>query len=202
MTADSGRAGLATLLAKVEHGAITAPARTSMRSIHLLCAGLALTLLAACDRDAPSQPKSPPAPPPISASPEPARSASEPAAPVEPPPVPESKPVPPPPVPTPKPVPSPPAPVKPKEPPVAASTEAPLPKAKLDLTLPKGLVDQLQPSEATADLPDQPLLPQMFVEKPAPESPFQLNGKLITNEREDDYWRSVEGAELQFEFKR
>ncbi|WP_280351925.1 hypothetical protein [Pseudomonas sp. BN414] len=166
-----------------------------MRSIHLLCAGLALTLLAACDKDAPSQPKAPPALPPISSSPEPAPSAAEPATPV--PSVPETAPVPPPPVPTPKPVPSPPAPVKPKETPVAAATTAPLPKAKLDLTLPKDLVDQLQASEATTDLPDQPVLPQMFAEKPAPESPFQLNGKLITNERED-----VEGAELQFEFKR
>lgn len=200
MTADSGRVMLATVLAKVEHGAITAPARTSMRSIHLLCAGLALTLLAACDKDAPSQPKAPPAPPPISSSPEPAPSADEPATPV--PAVPETTPVPPPPVPTPKPVPSPSVPVKPKEPTVTAATTVPLPKAKLDLSLPKDLVDQLQPNEAIADLPDQPLLPQMFVEKPLPESPFQLNGKLLTNEREDDYWRSVEGAELQFEFKR
>lgn len=173
-----------------------------MRSIHLLCASLALTLLAACDKEAPPPPKAPPASPPISSSPEPTPSVSEPVAPVEPPPLPETKLVPPPPVPTPKPVPSPPAPVKPKEPPVDAATTAPLPKAKLDLSLPKDMVDQLQPSEATADLPDQPLLPKMFVEKPVPESPFQLNGKLITNEREDDYWRSVEGAELQFEFKR
>ncbi|AOE86274.1 hypothetical protein [Pseudomonas sp. TCU-HL1] len=82
------------------------------------------------------------------------------------------------------------------------STKAPLPKAKLDLTLPKDLVNQLESGDAMADMPDQPMLPKMFVEKPVPESPFQLNGKLITNEREDDYWRSVEGAELQFEFKR
>ncbi len=79
---------------------------------------------------------------------------------------------------------------------------APVPKAKLDLSLPRDLADQLEPGDVIDALSEQPLLPQMFVEKPAPESPFQLNGKLITNEREDDYWRSVEGAELQFEFKR
>lgn len=185
------------MLAKVEHCAIFALASAFMRSIHLLCAALALTLLAACDKEAPSQPKAPPAPPPLTSSPAP-----EPAAPVEPPPAPESRPTPPPPAPTPKPAPTPPAPAKPVEPAAEPTVAARLPAAKLDLTLPKDLVEQLQPTEAAADLADQPLLPQMFVEKPAPESPFQLNGKLIHNEREDDYWRSVEGAELQFEFKR
>ncbi len=200
MTADIGRARLASVGAKVEHGAITTPARASMRSIHLLCAALALTLLTACDKDAPSQPKAPPAPPPISASPESTPSTPEPAAPVMP--APLQKPVPPPPVPTPKPVPPPPVPAQPNKPPEAATAAAPLPKAKLDLSLPRDLVDQLAPGDVTDALSEQPLLPQMFVEKPTPESPFQLNGKLITNEREDDYWRSVEGAELQFEFKR
>ncbi|MCO6057492.1 hypothetical protein NG726_12515 [Pseudomonas sp. MOB-449] len=175
-----------------------------MRSIRLIGACLApLVLLVACDKDVPPKPKAPPAPPPVSSSP--------PSAPVEPlPAVPDlapaasmPEPVAPPPAPAPKPVTPPPAPVKPKqEPPVETSTKAPLPKAKLDLTLPKDLVNQLEPGDATADLPSQPLLPKMFVEKPETESPFQLNGKLITNEREDDYWRSVEGAELQFEFKR
>lgn len=185
------------MLAKVEHCAIFALASASMRSIHLLCAALALTLLAACDKDTPSQPKAPPAPPPLTSSPAP-----EPAAPVETPAVPESRPAPPAPAPTPQPAPMPHVPAKPAKPSTEPAVAAPLPKAKLDLTLPKELEDQLQPIEVTAELPDQPLLPQMFVEKPAPQSPFQLNGKLIHNEREDDYWRSVEGAELQFEFKR
>jgi hypothetical protein len=169
-----------------------------MLSIRLVCACLALTLLAACDKEAPSKPKAPPAPPPLSTSPPPAP-ADVPAAPEPVPPV-DSRPVPPPSTPAPKPVPTPPAPTRPKEQPVTA--KAPLPKAKLDLRLPKDLVDQLEPGDASDVPSSQSVLPQMFAEKPAPEGPFQLNGKLITNEREDDYWRSVEGAELQFEFKR
>lgn len=172
-----------------------------MRAIHTLCAGLVLALLTACDKQAPSPPKAPPVPPPMSSQPEPPSPALEPAVPVAPA-VPEPKPAPPAPVVPVKPSPSPPAPVKPKEPPVAATVAKPLPKARIDLSLPKELADQLAPEGTTGDLSEQPLLPQLFVEKPLPESPFQLNGKLITNEREDDYWRSVEGAELQFEFKR
>ncbi|MFZ6046504.1 hypothetical protein ACFW0H_10290 [Pseudomonas sp. CR3202] len=167
-----------------------------MRPIHLICAFLALTLLAACDKEAPPKPKAPPAPPPISTSPAPAPAAPPeappPAAPEQPVPAAEPKPVPPPP-PAPRPVSPPPVPVTPKEPVQTATAKA------LDLSLPTELADTLQPDEVAAELP---VLPQMFVEKPAPAGPFQLNGKLITNEREDDTWHSVEGAELQFEFKR
>lgn len=171
-----------------------------MRSIHLLCACLAaVAILSGCDKEPPAAPKAPPAPPPLTTAPEPAK---VPAVPPAPPAVVEPAPAVPPPVPAPKPVPAPPALTKPKAPPVSAAVTAPVPKAKLDLSLPKELVNQLDPSDPKDNLPDQPVLPQMFVEKPVPESPFQLNGKLITNEREDDYWRSVEGAELQFEFKR
>ncbi|BAN49499.1 hypothetical protein [Metapseudomonas resinovorans] len=170
-----------------------------MRSISLFGASLVLALLAACDKEAPTPPKAPPAPPPLSSSPQP-----EPAAPVEPvaPPAAPEPPPPPAPAPAPKSIPQPPTPAKPKEPSVAVSVKAPLPKAKLDLSLPEELVEQLQPRIAEDEAPRQPLLPPLFVQKPAAESPFQLNGKLLTNEREDDYWRSVEGAELQFEFKR
>ncbi len=76
-----------------------------------------------------------------------------------------------------------------------------LPKAKLDLRLPKHLVDKLEPEIVEERKAEEPLLPPMFTEKAPTEGPFQLNGKLLTNEKEDDYWRSVEGAELQFEFK-
>jgi hypothetical protein len=91
---------------------------------------------------------------------------------------------------------------KPK-PPVAARTPEPEPaeaKAPLDLSLHPNVFDPLQPLEPLSDL-STPLLPPMFVEKSEPDSPFQLNGSLITNERGDDYWQSVEGAQLQFEFK-
>jgi hypothetical protein len=42
----------------------------------------------------------------------------------------------------------------------------------------------------------------MFGEKPEVQSPFQISGRLINNERVDDYWDSIEGAEVQFEFRR
>lgn len=74
------------------------------------------------------------------------------------------------------------------------------PPVALDLSLPPEVFEPLQPLEPLDDAPAK-LLPPLFGEKVAPESPFQLNGKLITNERGDDYWESVEGAQLQFEFK-
>ncbi|WP_173173887.1 hypothetical protein [Pseudomonas tohonis] len=76
-----------------------------------------------------------------------------------------------------------------------------LPKAQLDLRLPRHLVDKLEPEIVEERKAEEPLLPPMFTEKAPEQGPFQLNGKLLTNEKEDDYWRSVEGAELQFEFK-
>lgn len=165
-----------------------------MRSIRLACACLALTLLVACDKEAPPKPGAPPAPPPVSSSPPPA----PPAPPVEPVPAADPKPVPPPPAPAPKLVPPTPAPIKPKE--NLTTVKAPVPKVTLDLSLPKDLVDQLEPGDAKDDVQGQAVLPQLFAEKPA-ENSFGLNGKLITNERETDAWHSVEGAELQFEFK-
>ncbi|UVE16272.1 hypothetical protein NVV93_11635 [Pseudomonas sp. LS44] len=86
-----------------------------------------------------------------------------------------------------------------KEAPKSAQ-EKPLPQATLDLRLPKELVDSLEHEVPVPEEP-KPLLPPMFAPKEPSEGPFQLNGKLITNDREDDYLRSVEGAELQFEFK-
>ena len=101
----------------------------------------------------------------------------------------------------PKPAKSPPS-AKPVAAPVKAKAAAPAPEKKvpLELSLHPDVFDPLQPLEPLNDL-STPLLPPLFVEKTEPESPFQLNGKLITNERGDDYWQSVEGAQLQFEFK-
>ncbi|MBV4485715.1 translation initiation factor 2 [Pseudomonas sp. SWRI153] len=77
-----------------------------------------------------------------------------------------------------------------------------LPPAKLDLSLPKDMVEQLKP-KGTVDLPKrEPILPQMFGEK---DSGFQLNGRLLSNEMQlqlrNDQRRDVEGAALDFEFK-
>ncbi|MCU1716718.1 hypothetical protein [Pseudomonas sp. 5P_3.1_Bac2] len=73
--------------------------------------------------------------------------------------------------------------------------------AKLDLSLKPNVFDPLQPVEKDESDHDG-LLPPMFGEKAAQESPFQINGKLITNDQQrGDYWDSVEGAQLNFEFK-
>ncbi|GIZ11816.1 hypothetical protein NCCP436_12320 [Pseudomonas sp. NCCP-436] len=72
-------------------------------------------------------------------------------------------------------------------------------KPALDLSLPQELFEQALESETRDEL--APLLPPLFGEKAEVESPFQISGRLISNEHVDDYWDSIEGAELQFEFK-
>ncbi|WP_341305095.1 hypothetical protein [Pseudomonas sp. TMP25] len=74
------------------------------------------------------------------------------------------------------------------------------PKAPIDLSLRLEVFDPLQPLQPLNDL-STPLLPPLFAEKVDEQDGFQLNGKLITNDNGDDYWQSVEGAQLQFEFK-
>jgi hypothetical protein len=72
---------------------------------------------------------------------------------------------------------------------------------KLDLSLNPNVFDPLQALDKDESVTER-LLPPMFGEKPADESPFQINGKLITNDQQrGDYWDSVEGAQLNFEFK-
>jgi len=89
---------------------------------------------------------------------------------------------------------------KPKPAVVVRKAEPVEPKAPLDLSLHTNVFDPLQPVAPLSDL-SIPLLPPMFGDKDKVEGPFQLNGKLITNERGDDYWESIEGAQLQFEYK-
>lgn len=100
-----------------------------------------------------------------------------------------------------KPQPQPVAKPKPKPAPATASKPAPEPEAKLalDLSVPHELFEQALESETQQEL--SPLLPPLFGEKPESVSPFQISGRLINNARVDDYWDSIEGAELQFEFK-
>jgi hypothetical protein len=81
--------------------------------------------------------------------------------------------------------------------------KTPLPPANLDLSLPHDMVQKLQPP-GTVPLPKrEPLLPSMFEQKP---DPFQLNGRLLNNEMQlplrNSERREVEGAALDFEFKR
>lgn len=182
------------------------------RSLALL---LTLLSLVACDQPPVPQPAPQPKPPKTeSVKPPPAAPVVQKAEPAPAKPVMQ---VPQPPAPKPQPVAKPavtaapaPAPVvkpqpkpKPKPKPLAVVTKPAAPefKAPLDLSLPGEVFEPLQPLEPLDDSPAT-LLPPLFVEKTEQQSPFQLNGKLITNERSDDYWDSLEGAELQFEFKR
>jgi len=84
----------------------------------------------------------------------------------------------------------------------------PLPKAKLDLSLPADMVDSLEPNVGSPSpiKRRKPLLPPMFTEKPeTSDSPFQLNGRLISNEMQlqlrNDSRRDVEGAAIDFEYR-
>ncbi|MBO3277077.1 translation initiation factor 2 [Pseudomonas schmalbachii] len=93
------------------------------------------------------------------------------------------------------------APRKPvKKPEKVAASKQPAPLPPIDMHLPSDLV--LASAAAAPVEAEKSLLPPMFVEKSSQGS-FQLNGKLLHKEhaREDDYWQTVEGAELQFEFK-
>ena len=81
---------------------------------------------------------------------------------------------------------------------------APLPKAKLDLSLPHDLVKTMQPPGKAAAAPvHDGLLPPLFPDKK--DDSFQLNGRLLSNEMQlqlrDESRRQVEGAALDFEFK-
>ncbi|MNG29421.1 hypothetical protein D3C81_1952160 [compost metagenome] len=81
--------------------------------------------------------------------------------------------------------------------------KTPIPSADLDLSLPKDMVEELKPV-GTVPLPKrEPVLPEMFGDK---NNQFQINGKLINNEMQlqlrNEERREVEGAALEFEFKR
>lgn len=94
------------------------------------------------------------------------------------------------------------APIASKSKPASEVAKTRLPAARLDLSLPKDMVQELKP-KGTVDLPKrEPILPQMFGEK---NSGFQLNGRLLSNEMQlqlrNEERREVEGAALDFEFK-
>lgn len=89
--------------------------------------------------------------------------------------------------------------------PVSKAVSKPLPKSKLDLSLPVEMVEQLEPDVDSVPPRRKPLLPTMFPEKPTVDSPFQLNGRLISNEMQlqlrNDSRRDLDGAAIEFEFK-
>lgn len=90
----------------------------------------------------------------------------------------------------------------------ADAIATPVPAAKLDLTLPKAMVDKLEPPAKEAQKPSagKPLLPQMFAEKKPDTDDFQLNGRILSNEMglpmmRNEGRRDIEGAALDFKFK-
>jgi len=98
-----------------------------------------------------------------------------------------------------------------KRPPIASKSKpasevvkTELPSAKLDLSLPRDMVQELKPLGTVVSPKREPLLPPMFGEKSG-SSPFQLNGRLLSNEMQlqlrNEERREVEGAALDFEFK-
>jgi hypothetical protein len=87
-----------------------------------------------------------------------------------------------------------------------AKVSKPLPAAKLDLSLPRSMVNTLEPEVGDAPMVRKPLLPSMFPTKPeSDDSPFQLNGRLINNEMQlqlrNDSRREVDGAAIDFQFR-
>lgn len=75
------------------------------------------------------------------------------------------------------------------------------PKIHLDLNLPEDLLGRWESKGKSELAKPKPLLPPLFQEPKESSSPFQLSGKLITGKDGDDYWDSIDGAELNFEFK-
>lgn len=85
-----------------------------------------------------------------------------------------------------------------------ASAEPPVAQAPLDLSLPEELLQRLPADEPQAALVERrALLPSLFDARVDEVRSFELGGRLITNERDDeDAWRAVEGAELELRFLR
>lgn len=105
------------------------------------------------------------------------------------------------------------APVKPRAP-IASNAQsaaetvqqARLPQPNLDLSLPVDMVKEMVSVGRVGSTVNTPLLPPLFSDKKiAPESAFQLNGRLLNNamslQLRDENRRQVEGAALDFEFK-
>ncbi len=180
------------------------------------CLVLLLSLgLVACDadreKDQPQQPEPPAATLPQSTAP--ATDTPPAPAPAPLPPAGETAPPAPPPVPpAPSALPEPPSkPLERARPPAAEAAVSARPKlaepaAPLDLSLPSETPEGFGLATGSEALPGEPqaLLPPLFESKGESNS-FELGGRLITNEpgqADEDSWHSVEGAELQLQFRR
>jgi hypothetical protein len=90
----------------------------------------------------------------------------------------------------------------------ADAVAAPVPPAKLDLSLPKAMVDNLEPAskEAAKPVAGKPLLPALFPDKKPATEDFQMSGRLLSNEMQLPMIRNegrhdIEGAAVEFQFK-
>ncbi|RMQ41895.1 hypothetical protein ALQ04_02482 [Pseudomonas cichorii] len=77
---------------------------------------------------------------------------------------------------------------------------------KLDLSLPPEMVETLTPPAKVITAKRKPLLPPMFEKSSSSDpSPFELNGRLLSNEMQlqmrNESRRDIEGAALDFKFK-
>ena len=78
--------------------------------------------------------------------------------------------------------------------------------ARLDLSLPPELAEEVKPAGAAAAKQRKSILPPMFGGKDGESGePFELNGRLLNNEMQlqmrNDNRRDVEGAALDFKFR-
>ncbi|MDB5980510.1 MAG: hypothetical protein JWQ69_1525 [Pseudomonas sp.] len=98
--------------------------------------------------------------------------------------------------------------------PIASKTKSPaqvvqdthLVKPSIDLTLPNEMASQIDPQGKVTPIAKKSVLPSMFAEKKtAKDTPFQLNGRLLSNEMQlqlrNESHQQVEGAALDFEFR-
>ncbi|MFQ6572932.1 translation initiation factor 2 [Pseudomonas sp. UM16] len=96
-------------------------------------------------------------------------------------------------------------PAKPVRKKTAKAAPEPLPAAAVDLRLPADMVKDLKPASQDPVSTPKPLLPHLFGESPPSDSPFQLNGRLLSNEMQlqlrNDARQDIEGAAIEFEFK-
>lgn len=90
----------------------------------------------------------------------------------------------------------------------ADAVAAPVPPAKLDLSLPKAMVDNLEPAskEAAKPVAGKPLLPALFPDKKPQTEDFQMSGRLLSNEMQlpmirNEGRRDIDGAAVEFQFK-
>ncbi|WP_339509810.1 hypothetical protein [Pseudomonas sp. RL_15y_Pfl2_60] len=83
----------------------------------------------------------------------------------------------------------------------ATKPVAKVPEVKLDLSLPKDLVQQLNDADTHEYNAVKPL-PPMFGPKDTQPKPFELSGKLLTDDTNGKgSLDSIDGAQLQFKFK-